>query len=1152
MALLNSKTGNPVDPSTPMSLMDLSGKIITVPAHQAEGILQDPASGYQLASPSQKNDYASQQKHASEGLMTAGEGLADAATFSMAHPIIKGVISAVDKDLGNSYEQNYQERKEWNPGMALAGQVAGYVADPLGVMGVLGKGASAVAKPLIGEASSMALGRIAQKTIVGGIEGTGFGALNYTLPKLVDDQPFSGDALLDNMSKDALNFSIFHGVLHSGAEALKSVAESKVTAKKLLDKTVNKYTNPEDPTGPSGGPSGGPPGISTQPITFDELNRLRSPLGPKATTFKVKTEPAPIDPSQPLVNNDKVTYTHQDGNKSTVMGPQNISGNGADFSTPQGLQDIGLKNNISDFDVKHRSLKGADQSEKDFLIESKNRQTKINWLNKNEMILTPDEQNVLAQHDNIINALKSHPDEALLKQHLQVINQGIDTITEGLHNKSTIDRGALNDNLVKQELEQMSHEVKNATRTQGLTVDSNGEINGRYDDNSYPDYYREVGAKNPEDFEKILRSGKGKRYDRIVELAKGRLENGYESTTSGPVYPHPDYFTGTAEEGAASRAPISEQNILKGKLGNNPKAVDQFIEGLDHARMGDELHVFKSDKVSGEFTQVKSNPLYSDTANEVTRDLNVSDKIRFRQRIATYNNVADYIKNDLYPKTADEIAGNQHAIDYIAQKNKANLAQFGDKLDNVVTLAINQLEASGKGTQLTHADIADFIENNIMDKYRDPKTGNAKVNFEGQFKQLQDYADSYRSNGFDYTGKYNAKKYHPIEMGELRQMRIDIDKKAKWENPEAGIVPEAARELRDHIEKHIIETLGKNSPELKKAYEAAKHNVHMALQADAIIGQATVRGIERATKGDKNVLGSIIGGKIGYSIGGPIGGAIGYHLGGSIGVGSEAVGMLNGYNSAIRNHMTKVMGEALDKYDAHMTRAVGGVLSNRPSSYQDNKGSKPRSYEALKKDLKALGAAKQSLPDNLNSLMDRNSGLYTMAPNTMNSMMMTASKANEFLLSKAPVNPYQGIPWREDKWEPSQMEIAKFFRYKEAVEKPSTILNQLQNGYVTPEATEVLKQVYPQTLSTLEGKVMSQLNPKKDLSQEKRIMLFKVFGIPMDKYSSGRLFGEMQNTAANMIVAEDREAQGGEINPSKIGDPMKNLTTGTNTLREQD
>ena len=1114
-----------LDPNSQVMMNDGAGNIVPMSGVEASKHLSDPQTPkYIMPDQAIKSDNQTKQYgNVGQQVLGAAEDISNVASLGLSDAIVKkGVELVKGKDAAEQYANDREMRREENPLLHVGATVAGVVTDPYGVFGLAGKASKAITAPFFGEASST-LGKIIQKAATGGVEGTILNSANYTLPKLIDDNPISADALLDHSLRGARDFSLLYGVVGSGEAALKSIGEAKNAGLGYLNKFVQ-----------SDGESLGAD-IQSRPVTIDNLKRSETDFGKKATSFDLSEN-----------KEGDTSIIHKDGIKTTALSPEMVGGKGADFSNPQGLQEIGDRNNIKDFDVKYQNLKLPDEASRDFLTRMKQNQIKVDWLNKNEMVLNPEEANVLDQHRQVIDMLKKHPNDALLKQHLMVIDEGIDLITKNLQSKPQINRIELNRSLVKQELEQMSYEVKNATRTQGLTVNSDGEVNGRYDDNLYPDYYREVGAQNPEDFEKILRSGKGKRYERIVELAKGRLENGYESPQSGPVHPNPDYFTGTAEEGVASRIPITETNILNGKLKNAESGVSDYINSLDHVKSNGQLHIFNPNEVKGELTQVTSKTPFSDEANQVNEELGVKNSFLNKQRRETYNNVTKYMKDELYPKSAEDLAPGEHIIDYIAKKNSENLIESKANLDNVVEKAINQLEVAGKGTKMTNLNIADYIENNIMDQYRDIHTGNAKPGAVKEFNGLQNYANEFKQSGFTYN-KYGAKEYHPVDMGELRQIRIRTDAKADWENKDAsGIVLEAARQLRDHIESHIIDSIDKVNPGTTKEYLAAKKASHYALQADAIIGAATVKGAKVAAKGS-NAMTAYFGSKLGGSIAGKPGAMLGFYLGGKIGSGSEAVGMLNQYNATVKNFINQQLAESLTKYNSQVVRAANGLINNQTPKYNSIRGTETYNYKDIKKDKELLQKSQGEQVSRTNDFIERNKGLFGVAPETANQMLLTTNKANQFLTSKIPINPYQGMPWREDKWEPNQLEIDKYFRYKEAVTKPGTILKQFQDGYVTPEAVEVLNQVYPKTKEELGTQVMHKISP--NISQEKRLMIYKVFGLPMDNYSHGRLFGEMQNTAASMIVAESQDAQ--QVNTSKMQNPMEQLTNGSNSIRQQ-
>lgn len=85
--------------------------------------------------------------------------------------------------------------------------------------------------------------------------------------------------------------------------------------------------------------------------------------------------------------------------------------------------------------------------------------------------------------------------------------------------------------LVDGMIETMLHDVMGAEVRNSLIRDHStsyiGDVVGRDYFNSFPKWYREIGAKNQEDFKKIVKSKSGIRYKRIEDIAKDILANGY-------------------------------------------------------------------------------------------------------------------------------------------------------------------------------------------------------------------------------------------------------------------------------------------------------------------------------------------------------------------------------------------------------------------------------------------------------------------------------------------------------------------------------------------------------------------------------------------------------------------------------------------------
>lgn len=104
--------------------------------------------------------------------------------------------------------------------------------------------------------------------------------------------------------------------------------------------------------------------------------------------------------------------------------------------------------------------------------------------------------------------------------------------------------------------------------------------------------------------------------------------------------------------------------------------------------------------------------------------------------------------------------------------------------------------------------------------------------------------------------------------------------------------------------------------------------------------------------------------------------------------------------------------------------------------------------------------------------------------------------AVRFLDSKAPKNPFEGMPEAvAPKWEPSAADLDRFNRYREAVESPARVLKNMASGYIAPEQVEAIKAVYPAMYADLQQKIGERLMmQKKPLTYQQRTALAAILG----------------------------------------------------------
>jgi len=122
--------------------------------------------------------------------------------------------------------------------------------------------------------------------------------------------------------------------------------------------------------------------------------------------------------------------------------------------------------------------------------------------------------------------------------------------------------------------------------------------------------------------------------------------------------------------------------------------------------------------------------------------------------------------------------------------------------------------------------------------------------------------------------------------------------------------------------------------------------------------------------------------------------------------------------------------------------------------------------------------------------------MHGVAPNTVGQTAASIVKAAQYLDSKAPKNPYEGMPPSiAPAWQPSAADLDKFNRYKEAVENPAKVLKNLAQGYQSPEQIEALKAVWPSMYADLQQKISERMMMlKKPLTFQQKNALAMVLG----------------------------------------------------------
>lgn len=589
-----------------------------------------------------------------------------------------------------------------------------------------------------------------------------------------------------------------------------------------------------------------------------------------------------------------------------------------------------------------------------------------------------------------------------------------------------------------------------------------------------------------------------------------------------------------------------EASELQKQMANASKSISEFLGKVDYLEDAKNVHIYNTDILPEKLTEVKqfSGQTLGGEAQGVQRQFKIAtDKI---SKIGNdrMNDISKIIL-DHYPNAMSKLSDIGTSFDYISKGVKNSFDQAGQTLERSVEKAYNIASDLGVKPKLTTADIANYIDDNILPQYTDRLTGNPLGGSVDSYNAIKKISDSFRDTGFRLD-KFGQRIYEPTDVKSLWQERTRIDNLAKWESTQDNAVRNMYKNLRFFVDDNIVTSMkntGEKGQELAKGYVDAKANWRNLRDANEIVGKAAEKALNKASTSNfsvgKMALGGLMAGKPGAILG-----MLDMHPG----------DFISNYSGNIQSYFARNMNEGLTGYLNKVDSATSGFFNKAEgviaplARYNVLTGDK-----AIFKDFDRLKQEVGNREQFAKNFIDLNNTMFNLAPNSSNNMLKTVFMARDFLLSKLPVNPYEGQPWREKDWQPSPYDISKYLRYREAVEKPSVILSQIKNGYVTPEAIEVLDAVYPATKELIKQKMLEKISNAKEIPQEKRVMLFKVFGIPLDGFSSNRLFGQMQGNAALMIQQEAQQNNMGQpINTSKVGDPMASLTLGTKSLSQKD
>ena len=237
--------------------------------------------------------------------------------------------------------------------------------------------------------------------------------------------------------------------------------------------------------------------------------------------------------------------------------------------------------------------------------------------------------------------------------------------------------------------------------------------------------------------------------------------------------------------------------------------------------------------------------------------------------------------------------------------------------------------------------------------------------------------------------------------------------------------------------------------------------------------------------------------------------------------GSKLIAIRN-TSDDIARRLEAAAGSFVDK--ASTTSAIGAAKTAAVSVASGRVADRRKEFDRRLADLES----------NLDGSQDM-LGLEDEAPQTAAAVQQKMVQAKAFVASKAPRLPkLQGVKLKPSRVVPPQAQ-SKFLRYARAADDFSTVIQDLAEGRITPEAIEAANAVYPLSFEKLKVSVSTAL-AKHDVSKmpaARRVQLSLVLGRPVH-FSLEPDFIRATQAA---IASAGPEAREGAVSPSRRSAP---------------
>lgn len=442
-----------------------------------------------------------------------------------------------------------------------------------------------------------------------------------------------------------------------------------------------------------------------------------------------------------------------------------------------------------------------------------------------------------------------------------------------------------------------------------------------------------------------------------------------------------------------------------------------------------------------------------------------------------------------------------------------------EKMNSAIAMAEDRVAQGGDEIPgLTGESIARYLDD-YLGSLREGVEGKVSPSNKTIYNKIKEEADFLRNFStetvYDGAKLKTVKRQKPLSIEKYRDLRMKLDDKVRnFDNKDLKPAFDTAiKRARFQAEENLIKSISEldGGEGISALYKLGKKEYELAkITNDLVQGKIAAKNTNNAIS-----LTGFITGAGGLAVGGAEGAmaAIGLRSV-SQKYGDLAYALAMDKIEKSRLGLNKDIIKSIKGFTSKQRRTNAKIL-NAPIKYLKIQG-----YEGM---VEEIGRMSQNLDMVAEKMSETDDLFVEVTPNTIEQVHSKAIKGINFLQDKLPKNPHDTLSFKD--FQPSDSELRKFERYRKAVESPKNILNNLENGYVSPEEVEVLKSLYPAIYSKIQEELGEQLETGK-LDFQKRLEIFKLFGIQTDQAFKRNNISRLQASVKGVRQEAQRKTNG--------------------------